>query len=259
MLAPATAPTRLSLIQVLLFFTQYPNSTIFVCNLGGVHIGDVLIDTGSDGNLVTKSLLRDLYSRGVEFDITPFHYPKFSNGIGGQERILGICRLNVSPGSTPGVKKKLPFYIVEHCPRPVILGMPTILAFHMDILASFHKLRYFYYAPTLKGRKVKAYETPLKVIATGFTYKSKSPYIRIVLAKQAQFYPDYGTTVWCVFDRLPDVPSANYTVLPRQDFTDFDAERTVYSHADLFANGMQAVLGSTTVPFIGVDPLRMYY
>ncbi|KAI8834846.1 hypothetical protein BC829DRAFT_422154 [Chytridium lagenaria] len=42
------------------------------------------------------------------------------------------------------------------CERSYI--MPIILAFHMDILASSHKLRYFYYAPTLKGRKDTKFE-----------------------------------------------------------------------------------------------------
>ncbi|KAJ3200572.1 hypothetical protein HDU67_002002, partial [Dinochytrium kinnereticum] len=193
-----------------------------ICSrVSGIYIGDALLDGGANCNVIRLSLLYELMRQGREVYFVPFKTGRYSTGIGGRQPILGKCTLSVSPGSaTPNLKKWFEFFVVKECPKPIILGMPVILGFYMDILAGKSILRYYYSHPNLG---VKCYETPLKVTECGPTYKK--PYTQ--------------TTIMCTMDRLPDISQPTYIAEPMYDDINVAAERTVYSHEELFKDGMR--------------------
>ncbi|KAJ3192549.1 hypothetical protein HDU67_005425, partial [Dinochytrium kinnereticum] len=195
-----------------------PSITQICSHIAGVYVGDTLVDGGSNSNLVTLSFLKALQRRNIPVHFTPFHNKRFSTGVGGAH--------------TPHIKKYFEFLVVASCPRPIILGTPVINNFYMDQLGSRQTLRYFYYSPTIG--QVQFYETPMKIVAKAATYKSPHPFVRVVVAREAQFDPDTVTSVMCTLDRLPDIPHVDYIVTPRQDIPDFLPQSTVYSHDSWF-------------------------
>ncbi|KAJ3085231.1 hypothetical protein HDU96_005506, partial [Phlyctochytrium bullatum] len=102
---------------------------------------DVLLDTGADINVITHAALRKIKSRyGRSVQIHPFPYAKHTKGVGGFMAIDGYCVLDISPGRHSRVTKSLAFQVLKESPRPIILGMPTVNAFHMDLCTSVSEL-----------------------------------------------------------------------------------------------------------------------
>ncbi|KAJ3085383.1 hypothetical protein HDU96_005456, partial [Phlyctochytrium bullatum] len=138
---------------------------------------DTLLDTGADINVITRAALRQIKSRyGRRVQVHPFPYERQTEGVGGYMTLDGYCVLEVAPGRQSRAVKSLAFNVIQHSPRPIILGMPTINAFHMDLCTSSSELRFFWEEIARDGTTSVQYDiTPLKTTHEGFTFERRNP------------------------------------------------------------------------------------
>ncbi|KAJ3090823.1 hypothetical protein HDU96_003295, partial [Phlyctochytrium bullatum] len=208
---------------------------------------EVLLDSGADINVITRAALRKLKSRyGRSIQVHPFPYEKKTEGIGGLMPVDGYCVLDISPGRNSTASKTMAFHVIKESPRPIILGMPTINAFHMDLCTSINELRFFWEETNRDGTTTVRYDTtPLKTVQEGFTFQCTTrgpPQVRV--ASSVIVPPHSAEYVRCYADAPPsrsEVYLFEASRKLRRSNTFFAA--TCYNHEDIYPDDVISGFG----------------
>ncbi|KAJ3085826.1 hypothetical protein HDU96_005256, partial [Phlyctochytrium bullatum] len=102
------------------------------------------------------------------------------------------------------------FFVMKDCPEAIILGVPTIRRFRMDILSSSSRVRFFSYDHSL--RETKVHHTPLKLVPRDSTYANPKPFIAIVATERTTLSARCDQFVPCRLKHSPKIDRNTYTV-----------------------------------------------
>ncbi|KAJ3088933.1 hypothetical protein HDU96_003952, partial [Phlyctochytrium bullatum] len=154
-----------------------------------------------------------------------------------------------------GVMRDLEFSVMQGLPRTLLLGMPAIHAFKMDLLFSTNELQFFSTGVLSRSDAtptVRRYTTPLKSYR-GMSTLSPSrvrhfDYSRVFVHQPEVIPPNATAYVRCIAE-FPRVVHPVYELSPSADRLGegLTAARTLYAHGDMFLHDPQGSLSPSSI------------
>ncbi|KAJ3267002.1 hypothetical protein HK104_005999, partial [Borealophlyctis nickersoniae] len=122
------------------------------------HIPKCVWDSGAQSNFIDWDFFQKI--KNLDASLQFWRYPIKLCGVGAAQG-MGHTWLKVTPGVHGGRTICLRFIVMCNCPQPVLIGVPTWLAFSVIADPSYERM---WYKMERKPRRLRM--TPLKAYAT---------------------------------------------------------------------------------------------